>query len=200
MFHYLTQTQHTLTLLTLHIVSNSFSSLSHHWFNFQGIGAEEYTHSFTGDQWLEYSVVARPLISYYDELTLSFKTNRQTGLLFHAGQTSDFMSLALVDGKVMFSILLKESEFTVDFEPRAPTTSYADNNWHDVKIVRDVFKVRGSFKLKTRLETIQSTLCIERIWNWLTSSRLKWANQWINNADWCDCVELVHQWRSPCFR
>lgn len=98
-------------------------------------------------------MVARPLISYYDELTLSFKTNRQTGLLFHAGQTSDYMSLALDSGKVIFSILLKESEFTIDFEPRDGFDTYADNNWHNIRIVRDVFKDRDLILLSNSRKT-----------------------------------------------
>ena len=106
-----------------------------------GIGKEEFIHTFTGSEWLEYSLDSRPIESYYDELSLSFKTNRQTGLLFHVGQTTDYMSLALKEGKLTFTINLKKTETRIDFEPRQGLRTYADEKWHAVRIERDISTV-----------------------------------------------------------
>ena len=81
------------------------------------------------------------MLSFYDELTMSFKTRKQSGLLFHAGLTTDYMSLSLVDGTIVFSILLKENEFKVEFEPNRGVKSYADNQWHTIRVKRNIYTV-----------------------------------------------------------
>ena len=75
------------------------------------------------------------------ETPLSFKTNRQTGLIFHAGQPTDYMNLALVDGSIRFTIRLFDNEFEITFDNDQGSQTYADDIWHNVKIEREVWKV-----------------------------------------------------------
>lgn len=42
----------------------------------------------------------RKFESYRDILKLSFKTNRQTGLIFHAGIGKEYMNLVLKEGMI----------------------------------------------------------------------------------------------------
>ena len=56
-------------------------------------------HTFTGVDWLEYDIQNSPLETFRDKLNLTFKTNRQTGLLFHAGTGPEYMNLVLFEGK-----------------------------------------------------------------------------------------------------
>ena len=102
---------------------------------------EDIVHTFTGVDWFEYSMKNNAIDSYRDQLLLSFKTNRQTGLIFHAGQPTDYMNLALVDGSIRFTIRLFDNEFEITFDNDQGSQTYADDIWHDVKIEREVWKV-----------------------------------------------------------
>ena len=81
---------------------------------------------FTGDG---YIVLDRQRFrpSKASMVSLKFKTYADNGLIFFAGEGRDFMSLELVDGKIVFQYDLGSGRAKLE-----STERYNDGNWHTV--------------------------------------------------------------------
>lgn len=100
-------------------------------------------HSFSGVDWLEYDIPDSPLATFRDELSFSFKTNRQTGLLFHAGVGPEYMNLVLIEGSLRFAIFVFDNVLSIDFDDENGYKTFADGLWHSVLVKRKIEKVRS---------------------------------------------------------
>ncbi|XP_061406004.1 neurexin-3-like isoform X15 [Lethenteron reissneri] len=99
-------------------------------------GREESMATFKGSEYLCYDLAAHPIQSSSDEITLSFKTLQRNGLILHTGKAADYVNLALKDGAVSLVINLGSGAFEALVEP--VTGKFNDNNWHDVKVTRNL--------------------------------------------------------------
>ncbi|XP_032819717.1 neurexin-1-like isoform X35 [Petromyzon marinus] len=102
-------------------------------------GREESMATFKGSEYLCYDLAAHPIQSSSDEITLSFKTLQRNGLILHTGKAADYVNLALKDGAVSLVINLGSGAFEALVEP--VTGKFNDNNWHDVKVTRNLRQV-----------------------------------------------------------
>ncbi|XP_032803923.1 neurexin-1-like isoform X34 [Petromyzon marinus] len=97
---------------------------------------EESMATFKGAEYLCYDLANNPIQSSSDEITLSFKTLQRNGLILHTGKAADYVNLALKDGAVSLVINLGSGAFEALVEP--VTGKFNDNNWHDVKVTRNL--------------------------------------------------------------
>lgn len=58
----------------------------------------------------------------------------------YAGMSSDFVTLSIKDGSVMLVANLGAGAFSVMLEPVLGT--FSDNQWHNVKVIRKLHRVR----------------------------------------------------------
>ncbi|XP_078452339.1 neurexin-1-like isoform X3 [Lampetra planeri] len=100
---------------------------------------EESMATFKGAEYLCYDLANNPIQSSSDEITLSFKTLQRNGLILHTGKAADYVNLALKDGAVSLVINLGSGAFEALVEP--VTGKFNDNNWHDVKVTRNLRQV-----------------------------------------------------------
>lgn len=101
---------------------------------------EENVATFRGSEYLCYDLSQNPIQSSSDEITLSFKTRQRNGLILHTGKSADYVNLALKGGAVSLVINLGSGAFEAIVEPT--TDKFNDNEWHDVKVTRNLRQVR----------------------------------------------------------
>ncbi|XP_072265823.1 neurexin-1 isoform X25 [Pyxicephalus adspersus] len=99
-------------------------------------GKEEYIATFKGSEYFCYDLSQNPIQSSSDEITLSFKTLQRNGLMLHTGKSADYVNLALKNGAVSLVINLGSGAFEALVEP--VNGKFNDNNWHDVKVTRNL--------------------------------------------------------------
>ncbi|KAM3932470.1 neurexin-1 isoform 10-T10 [Leptodactylus fuscus] len=104
-----------------------------------GTGKEEYIATFKGSEYFCYDLSQNPIQSSSDEITLSFKTLQRNGLMLHTGKSADYVNLALKNGAVSLVINLGSGAFEALVEP--VNGKFNDNNWHDVKVTRNLRQV-----------------------------------------------------------
>ncbi|XP_063300014.1 neurexin-1 isoform X4 [Pelobates fuscus] len=102
-------------------------------------GKEEYIATFKGSEYFCYDLSQNPIQSSSDEITLSFKTLQRNGLMLHTGKSADYVNLALKNGAVSLVINLGSGAFEALVEP--VNGKFNDNNWHDVKVTRNLRQV-----------------------------------------------------------
>ncbi|XP_041420249.1 neurexin-1 isoform X26 [Xenopus laevis] len=102
-------------------------------------GKEEYIATFKGSEYYCYDLSQNPIQSSSDEITLSFKTLQRNGLMLHTGKSADYVNLALKNGAVSLVINLGSGAFEALVEP--VNGKFNDNNWHDVKVTRNLRQV-----------------------------------------------------------
>ncbi|KAM4591415.1 neurexin-1a-like isoform 5-T6 [Odontesthes bonariensis] len=102
-------------------------------------GKEEYVATFKGSEFFCYDLSLNPIQSSSDEITLSFKTLQRNGLMLHTGKSADYVNLALKNGAVSLVINLGSGAFEALVEP--VNGKFNDNNWHDVKVTRNLRQV-----------------------------------------------------------
>uniref|UniRef100_A0A665UJU1 Neurexin-1a-like n=1 Tax=Echeneis naucrates TaxID=173247 RepID=A0A665UJU1_ECHNA len=100
---------------------------------------EEYVATFKGSEYFCYDLSPNPIQSSSDEITLSFKTLQRNGLMLHTGKSADYVNLALKNGAVSLVINLGSGAFEALVEP--VNGKFNDNNWHDVKVTRNLRQV-----------------------------------------------------------
>ncbi|XP_052476031.1 neurexin-3a isoform X19 [Carassius gibelio] len=100
---------------------------------------EENVATFRGSEYFCYDLSQNPIQSSSDEITLSFKTWQRNGLILHTGKSADYVNLALKDGAVSLVINLGSGAFEAIVEP--VNGKFNDNNWHDVKVTRNLRQV-----------------------------------------------------------
>ncbi|XP_076815569.1 neurexin-1-like isoform X3 [Clavelina lepadiformis] len=99
---------------------------------------------FDGDSWFTYDIPDESSIaSYSDEIGLSFRTREGNGLLLHTGKSSDYMSLALTNGTLEVIVNLGLGAVRIEIAPNISTQTFADDQWHDVRIARETTRVVG---------------------------------------------------------
>lgn len=106
---------------------------------FPFIGKEEYVATFKGSEYFCYDLSQNPIQSSSDEITLSFKTLQRNGLMLHTGKSADYVNLALKNGAVSLVINLGSGAFEALVEP--VNGKFNDNDWHDVKVTRNLRQV-----------------------------------------------------------
>ncbi|XP_041420244.1 neurexin-1 isoform X21 [Xenopus laevis] len=104
-------------------------------------GKEEYIATFKGSEYYCYDLSQNPIQSSSDEITLSFKTLQRNGLMLHTGKSADYVNLALKNGAVSLVINLGSGAFEALVEP--VNGKFNDNNWHDVKVTRNLRQHSG---------------------------------------------------------
>ncbi|XP_077341705.1 neurexin-1 isoform X19 [Lithobates pipiens] len=104
-------------------------------------GKEEYIATFKGSEYFCYDLSQNPIQSSSDEITLSFKTLQRNGLMLHTGKSADYVNLALKNGAVSLVINLGSGAFEALVEP--VNGKFNDNNWHDVKVTRNLRQHSG---------------------------------------------------------
>ena len=95
-------------------------------------------HTFTGKEYFTYDLSQSPISSSEDAIQLYFKTAYPSGLIFHIGTKSDYISLGLNDGKIKCRLNLgdgKDVNIVVEANPKG--SSFNDDRWHFVQITRD---------------------------------------------------------------
>ncbi|XP_053568183.1 neurexin-1 isoform X3 [Bombina bombina] len=102
-------------------------------------GKEDYIATFKGSEYFCYDLSQNPIQSSSDEITLSFKTMQRNGLMLHTGKSADYVNLALKNGAVSLVINLGSGAFEALVEP--VNGKFNDNNWHDVKVTRNLRQV-----------------------------------------------------------
>lgn len=100
---------------------------------------EEYVATFKGSEYFCYDLSLNPIQSSSDEITLSFKTLQRNGLMLHTGKSADYVNLALKNGAVSLVINLGSGAFEALVEP--VNGKFNDNEWHDVKVTRNLRQV-----------------------------------------------------------
>ncbi|XP_059374703.1 neurexin 3a isoform X12 [Carassius carassius] len=105
----------------------------------KGKAREENVATFRGSEYFCYDLSQNPIQSSSDEITLSFKTWQRNGLILHTGKSADYVNLALKDGAVSLVINLGSGAFEAIVEP--VNGKFNDNNWHDVKVTRNLRQV-----------------------------------------------------------
>lgn len=100
---------------------------------------EEYVATFKGSEFFCYDLSLNPIQSSSDEITLSFKTLQRNGLMLHTGKSADYVNLALKNGAVSLVINLGSGAFEALVEP--VNGKFNDNDWHDVKVTRNLRQV-----------------------------------------------------------
>uniref|UniRef100_A0AAR2K4E6 Neurexin 1 n=1 Tax=Pygocentrus nattereri TaxID=42514 RepID=A0AAR2K4E6_PYGNA len=103
------------------------------------LGKEEYVASFKGSEYFCYDLSQNPIQSSSDEITLSFKTQHRNGLMLHTGKSADYVNLALKNGALSLVINLGSGAFEALVEP--VNGKFNDNDWHDVKVTRNLRQV-----------------------------------------------------------
>ncbi|KAI5610040.1 neurexin 1a isoform X13, partial [Silurus asotus] len=100
---------------------------------------EEFVATFKGSEYFCYDLSQNPIQSSSDEITLSFKTLQRNGLMLHTGKSADYVNLALKNGAVSLVINLGSGAFEALVEP--VNGKFNDNDWHDVKVTRNLRQV-----------------------------------------------------------
>lgn len=95
--------------------------------------------TFKGSEYFCYDLSLNPIQSSSDEITLSFKTLQRNGLMLHTGKSADYVNLALKNGAVSLVINLGSGAFEALVEP--VNGKFNDNEWHDVKVTRNLRQV-----------------------------------------------------------
>ncbi len=111
----------------IHLFSSLFSEM------------EEYVTTFKGSEYFCYDLSLNPIQSSSDEIMLSFKTLQRNGLMLHTGKSADYVNLALKNGAVSLVINLGSGAFEALVEP--VNGKFNDNEWHDVKVTRNLRQV-----------------------------------------------------------
>lgn len=150
--------------------------------------------TFKGSEYFCYDLSLNPIQGSSEEITLSFKTLQRNGLLLHTGKSADYVNLALINGAVSLVINLGSGTFEALVE--LVNGKFNDNEWHDVKVTRNLRQVIELQELR-RIQTdqwfsqdliTQSDITIEIIpirvnWhvvaNLLIVSRMSKGDHWI---------------------
>uniref|UniRef100_A0A8C5FKN4 Neurexin 1 n=1 Tax=Gadus morhua TaxID=8049 RepID=A0A8C5FKN4_GADMO len=119
--------------------------------NGRGPGKEEYVATFKGSEFFCYDLSLNPIQSSSDEITLSFKTLQRNGLMLHTGKSADYVNLALKNGAVSLVINLGSGAFEALVEP--VNGKFNDNDWHDVKVTRNLRQVTVTISVDGILTT-----------------------------------------------
>lgn len=96
--------------------------------------------TFKGNEFFSYNLSQSPIQSSVDEITLSFRTLQRNGLLLHTGRSADYVNLSLRNGALWLVINLGSGAFEALVEPTSG--KFNDNNWHDVRVTRNLRQVR----------------------------------------------------------
>lgn len=96
--------------------------------------------TFKGNEFFSYNLSQSPIQSSVDEITLSFRTVQRNGLLLHTGRSADYVNLSLRNGALWLVINLGSGAFEALVEPTSG--KFNDNNWHDVRVTRNLRQVR----------------------------------------------------------
>lgn len=95
--------------------------------------------TFKGSEYFCYDLSLNPIQGSSEEITLSFKTLQRNGLLLHTGKSADYVNLALINGAVSLVINLGSGTFEALVE--LVNGKFNDNEWHDVKVTRNLRQV-----------------------------------------------------------
>ncbi|ETE60193.1 Neurexin-2-alpha, partial [Ophiophagus hannah] len=104
-------------------------------------GKEEFVATFKGNEFFCYDLSHNPIQSSTDEITLSFRTLQRNGLMLHTGKSADYVNLSLKSGAVWLVINLGSGAFEALVEP--VNGKFNDNNWHDIRVTRNLRQVSG---------------------------------------------------------
>ncbi|XP_071834304.1 neurexin-1-like isoform X4 [Apostichopus japonicus] len=91
--------------------------------------------TFDGNSYISYSLQRQAIDNEDDDIYFQFRTGHPNGLILHAGESNDFMYVALVKGLLEVAVNLGTGEFRVKISPN-PGESFYDNEWHKVKVIR----------------------------------------------------------------
>lgn len=119
-------------------------------------GKEEYVATFKGSEFFCYDLSLNPIQSSSDEITLSFKTLQRNGLMLHTGKSADYVNLALKNGAVSLVINLGSGAFEALVEP--VNGKFNDNDWHDVKVTRNLRQVTVQMVMNRLTKSIKLML------------------------------------------
>uniref|UniRef100_H2YQK0 Laminin G domain-containing protein n=1 Tax=Ciona savignyi TaxID=51511 RepID=H2YQK0_CIOSA len=95
--------------------------------------------TFRGSEWFSYDLSHQAISSYNDQISLSFKTRQNNGLLLHTGKSADYVNLSLQKGVVQLVVNLGSGAIEVLVEP--VNGSFSDNRWHSVMVNRTLRRV-----------------------------------------------------------
>lgn len=95
--------------------------------------------TFKGSEYFCYDLSLNPIHGSSEEITLSFKTLQINGLLLQTGKSADYVNLALINGAVSLVINLGSGTFEALVE--LVNGKFNDNEWHDVKVTRNLRQV-----------------------------------------------------------
>ncbi|XP_061165140.1 neurexin-1-like isoform X3 [Saccostrea echinata] len=98
--------------------------------------------TFFGSEYIFYDFMAQgmdPISSQTDRVEFYFRTKHHTSFLFYTGEKSDYISIALKNGRVMVIVNLGGGEAKLDIGPSG--YRFDDNQWHHLLLTRQSRKL-----------------------------------------------------------
>ncbi|KAJ7370340.1 hypothetical protein OS493_032838 [Desmophyllum pertusum] len=91
-----------------------------------------------GTGYITYDLRSNTIATKTNDITLSFKTFRPSGLMVHSsGSQGDFITIELIHGRVRFTINLGSSKTISGKHTVLLGSNLSDNKWHEVKVNRN---------------------------------------------------------------
>ncbi|XP_056022330.1 neurexin-1a-like isoform X4 [Ostrea edulis] len=135
------------------------------WTEFEGEFCEVETKksevTFFGSEYIFYDFMARgmdPISSQTDTVEFYFRTKQHTSFLFYTGEKSDYISIALKNGRVVAIVNLGGGEAKLDIGPSG--YRFDDNQWHHLLLTRTSRKLtigNAKYIVQLTVDGIHST-------------------------------------------
>ncbi|XP_062610815.1 neurexin-1-like [Saccostrea cucullata] len=117
--------------------------------------------TFFGSEYIFYDFLAQgmdPISSQTDRVEFYFRTKHHTSFLFYTGEKSDYISIALKNGRVMAIVNLGGGETKLDIGPSG--YRFDDNQWHHLLLTRQSRKLtigNAKYIVQLTVDGIHST-------------------------------------------
>ena len=97
--------------------------------------------TFDGQSYISYSLARKQISSNRDEVLFDFRTQQPSGLILSVGESRDYIYVAMNGGNLEVAVNLGSGEYRQIIKPRRRGESFTDNEWHKVRITRELTQV-----------------------------------------------------------
>ena len=94
--------------------------------------------TFDGQSYISYSLARRQIASDRDEVLFDFRTQQPSGLILSVGEQRDYIYAAMNGGNLEIAVNLGSGEYRETIRPRRGRENFIDNEWHKVRITREL--------------------------------------------------------------
>ncbi|CAL1526179.1 unnamed protein product [Lymnaea stagnalis] len=93
--------------------------------------------TFLGTQYFSYNLSSKGdgVVSNQDQIMLDFRTKQPSSLLFHTGDSKDYITAGLIDGAIFLAVNLGSGQYEAVIRPTP--ARFDDNRWHQLVIRRE---------------------------------------------------------------